>query len=237
MYKGLKVLAIVGGYNEEGKIGWVVKNIPPFVDKILIINDGSTDNTEKEALEAAKGKNFTLLRHEHRSGPGKVLKTGMEYAIKNNYDIIVHVCGDAQDDPKEIIKLLKPLVKGYDLVQGSRYLKRKVKGMPLFRKLTTKLFTFVFNFIAKSRLTDASNGFRAYKAEIVKNIDFSPKWLDGYELEPYMLLMCIKKGYKIKEVQVSKYYPKIGYSKMRPLIDWFNIVKPLIKFYLKKFRI
>jgi len=79
-------------------------------------------------------------------------------------------------------------------------------------------------------LTDASNGFRAYKVSSLKKIDFSAEWLNKYELEPYMLLQAIKKRYKIKEVPVSKYYnKKDGYSKMKPIVDWWRICRPLIR--------
>lgn len=227
MYKGKKVIAITGGYNEEGKIGWVIKRMPKFVDKILVIDDGSTDEMVEEAIRCGKGKNLTILKNKARRGVGYVLKRGMKYAIFKNFDIVIHVPGDAQDDPREILKLLKAIEKGADIAQGSRYLKKGVK-IPIFRKITSKLYTFFFKIITGFPITDAVNGFRAYRIEIAKKIDFSPSWLNSYELEPYMLIQAIKMGYKIKEVPVIKRYHKTkGYSKMRPLIDWFRITIPL----------
>ncbi len=231
MYAGNKILVMAGAYNEEGKIGDTVRKTPwNIVDEFLVVDDGSTDNTGKEAKEAGA----KVLRNNANRGPGYLTRRVMKYAIQNNYDIIVAIAGDAQDDPKEIPNLLEPLVNGYDLVQGSRYLKKGNK-IPLFRKITTKLFTFAFRFVTGYPITDAANGFRAYKLKIAKEIDFSPKWLDRYEFEPYMLIQAIKKRYKIKEVPVSKFYPvEKGYSKMKPFLDWYRICKPLIRELVKR---
>lgn len=227
MYKGKRVIVITGGYNEEGKIGKVINKIPSYVDEIVAIDDGSTDNTQEEI----KKTKATLLINKKNMGAGFVLRKGMNYAIKKKYDIAVIIAGDNQDNPKEILRLIEPITKGYDIVQGSRYL-NGIKNIPLFRKITTKLFSLLFRFITGYSLTDASNGFRAYKVSFLKKIDFSAEWLNKYELEPYMLIQAIKKGYKIKEVPVSKYYNgKDGYSKMKPIIDWWRICRPLIKRY------
>jgi dolichol-phosphate mannosyltransferase len=225
MHKGKKIIAITGAYNEEGKIGKVIDKIPSYVDEIVAIDDGSTDNTQEEIKEIK----VTLLVNKKNMGAGFVLRKGMNYAIKKNYDIAVIIAGDNQDNPKEIMRLIEPITKGYDIVQGSRYL-NGIKNIPLFRKITTKLFSLFFRFTTSYPLTDASNGFRAYKVSFLKKVDFSAEWLNKYELEPYMLIQAIKKKYKIKEVPVSKYYNgKEGYSKMKPIIDWWRICRPLFK--------
>jgi len=225
MYKGKKVIVITGGYNEEGKIGKVINKIPAYVDEVVAIDDGSIDKTQEEIK---RGK-VTLLVNKKNMGAGFVLKKGMIYAIDKKYDIAVIVAGDNQDDPEEIIGLIEPIIEGYDVVQGSRYL-NGIKNIPLFRKITTKLFSLFFKFIVGYSLSDASNGFRAYKVSFLKKIDFSAEWLNKYELEPYMLIQAIKKGYKIKEVPVSKHYNRRdGYSKMKPFIDWWRICRPLFR--------
>jgi len=225
MYKEKKIIVITGGHNEEGKIGRVINKIPSFVDEVVAIDDGSTDKTQEEI----KRSKATLLVNKKNMGAGFVLRRGMNYAIKNEYDIVVIVAGDNQDDPKEIIGLIEPIIEGCDVVQGSRYL-NGIKDVPIFRKITTKLFTLFFRLNTGIKLTDASNGFRAYKASFLKKIDFSAEWLNKYELEPYILIQAIKKGYKIKEVPVNKHYNRRdGYSKMRPIIDWWRICRPLIR--------
>jgi dolichol-phosphate mannosyltransferase len=225
MYKNKKIIVITGGLNEQGKIGKVISSVPKFVDEIVAIDDASTDNTAKEAELAGA----TVIKNIKNMGAGYVLRKGMDYAIKKRYDIIVIIAGDNQDNPNEIKFLIEPLFEGYDFVQGSRFIEFKDK-MPFFRLITTKFFNLLFRQITTSEITDASNGFRAFRSDILHHINLYQEWLNRYELEPYFLIQSIKKGYKIKEVPVSKSYnKKEGYSKMKPFIDWYRICKPLFK--------
>lgn len=225
MYKGKKIIVITGGYNEEGKIGEVVSRIPKFADKVIAIDDGSTDNTAKEAKMAGA----LVFRNRKNMGAGYVLRKGINYAIKNKFDFAVIIAGDNQDNPNEINDLIEPLFNGCDLVQGSRYLKN-TKNPPFFRHIMTKLFTRFFSLVVGVRLTDASNGFRAFKLNVVKDINLNRQCFNRYEFEPYLLIYAIKKGYKVKEVPVAKKYDRVhGYSKMKPFIDWYRICKPLFR--------
>ena len=225
MYNGKKIIVVTGGYNEEGKIGNVIRNIPKFADKIIAVDDGSIDNTAKEAEEAGAA----VLKNKQRMGAGYVIRKGINYAIRNGYDIIVIIAGDFQDNPHEIESLIKPLFNGFDFAQGSRFLNLKSR-IPFFRLITSRAFSMVFRHVTHSSITDASNGFRAFNANLIKEINLNHQWLNGYELETYFLINVVKKHYKIKEVPVTKSYNKCkGYSKMRPFIDWYRICKPLFK--------
>ena len=108
MYKREKIIAITGAYNEEGKIGKVINKIPSYVDEIVAVDDGSTDNTQEEI----KKTKATLLINKKNMGAGFVLRKGMNYAIKKKYDIAVIVAGDNQDNPKEIVKLIRKPQRG-----------------------------------------------------------------------------------------------------------------------------
>lgn len=224
MYRGKKVIVITGGLNEEGKIGEVIRNIPSFVDKVIAIDDASADNTAEEAKKAGA----FVLKNKQTMGAGYVLRRGFDYAVEHGYDLIVIIAGDNQDFPSEIKEIIHPLTKSYDFVLGSRYLRKH--RAPLFKKIQTKAYSYLFSMITRKRITDASNGFRAFKTSLLKSINLSDQWLNGYELEPYFLLQVIKKDYKLKEVSVNKKYDKKkGYTKMKPFIDWYNICKPLFK--------
>ena len=106
--------------------------------------------------------------------------------------------------------------------------------MPLYRKLATRLHPWLMSFFLGQKLTDTTNGFRAFRLAIFDNqkIDIDQAWLDKYELEPYLLFKTIKLGYKFTEAPVTKIYPskKLGYTKMKPLIGWWSILRPV--FYL-----
>lgn len=224
MYQGKKVIVITGGLNEEGKIGEVIRKIPSFVDKVIAIDDASSDNTAAEAKSAGA----LVLKNKQAMGAGYVLRRGFDYALRNGYDIAVVVAGDNQDYPSEIKSLITPLIRGYNLVLGSRHLKKH--DAPFLKNAQTKAYSWLFSRITKKKITDASNGFRAFKVSLLKDIDLSASWLNKYELEPYFLFQVIKKGYKVKEVPVNKSYDKNkGYSKMKPFIDWYRICRPLFK--------
>lgn len=228
MFKGHKIVLVAAAYNEKGKIGNVVrkaKKYAPYLDEIVVVNDHSSDSTEKEARAAGA----TVINHKTNMGAGAAYRTGYLYGLKNGFDIIVEIAGDDQDDPRYIKKLLILIIdKGYDYVQGSRYMYGKKLDLPGFRHFTTRAYSFVFSLSARRWVTDASNGFRAFRAKVLKNIDLNKDWLNRYEMEPYFLLNVIKKGYKFKETGVPKYWPEgKSYSKMVPFKSWWSISRPM----------
>jgi dolichol-phosphate mannosyltransferase len=234
MYKGYRILAMAPALNEAGKIGKVVRRVPrDLVDSILVIDDGSTDST----VEEAERYGATVMSLNEIRGAGFAIRKAIEYAVEHGYDIVVVMAGNNKDAPEEIIRLIQPIVdKDYDFVQGSRFLPGgHFGGMPMYRILATQVHPKIFSFLSDSRVTDSTNGFRAFKTEIFKDkrINLWQSWLDEYELEPYLYYKVIQYGYKFLEVPVTKIYPphELGYTKMKPVIGWWSILKPLI--YLK----
>src|SRR6516162_9861365 len=106
-----------------------------------------------------------------------------------------------------------------------------VGDMPLYRKFATRLHPLLVSLFCGKRVTESSNGYRAMKVAVLADprIDLHQNWLDGYELEVYLLMKLIKLGYRTTEVPVSKIYPPktVGNTKMRPLVDWWNMLFPI----------
>jgi dolichol-phosphate mannosyltransferase len=228
-----RTLAILPALNEEHKIGIVVAGIlkeKELVDSVLVVDDGSKDGTRKEAESAGA----VVLSHPKNMGVGAALRTGFEHALKNNFEIVVVMGADDQDNPSEMRRVIRPLVEDqFDFVQGSRYMPGGQRvNIPFFRWITTGLYSFIFKLIVRFPLTDGTNGFRAFKTRILKDpgIDLDQRWLNRYELEPYLYYKAIELNYNVTEVPVTKKYPrdKIGYTKMIPFLDWWSILKPLI---------
>jgi len=181
----MKKLLIIPALNEESKIGNVVSNIPQdIVDEICVIDDGSSDKTS----EIAKKEGAKVLIHEQNRGVGASIRTGIDHAIKNNFDIAVVISGDDQHDPSEIERVLKPIIEeDYDFIQGSRYLKGgNVENPNFFRIWGIRFYTFIFRLLLSVKITDGTNGFRAFRTKIFesKEINLWQDWLDRYELEP-----------------------------------------------------
>ncbi|KAF0243700.1 MAG: cell wall biosynthesis glycosyltransferase [bacterium] len=228
--KTAKVLAVPVAFNEEKKIGLVLDRFTSgLVDEILVIDDASTDKTP----QVVKEKGVKLISHQSQQGVGAAIRTAIEYARNNGFEIIIILAGNDKDRPNEIPKLLKPIIEeGYDFVQGSRYLPGGAYGnMPFYRRIATKIHPLLFSFVTNKWVTDSTNGFRAIRLSIFsdKHIDINQNWLDKYELEPYIMYKAIKLGYRFKEVAVTKIYPpkELGYTKMKPITGWWSILRPI----------
>jgi dolichol-phosphate mannosyltransferase len=232
MYRGLSVLAMAPVLNEELKIGEVVRRTPrDIVDEMLVIDDGCTDRSPQVARELGA----TVLALGKTVGVGAALRAGYQYALDKGYDVAVVMAGNNKDSPEEIPILLDPIADGRaDFVQGSRFLKAAANfgPMPAYRKLATRVHPLLFSLVARRRVTESTNGFRALRTTLLKDprIDLSQSWLDEYELEPYLLFKAIRLGYGFAEVPVTKIYPpkKLGQTKMKPITGWWSILRPLV---------
>src|SRR6516225_7484501 len=231
MYKGQRIILIAPAYNEEQKIGEVVRRVPrEIVDSVLVIDDGSTDRT----AEVAARQGAKVIELGRVCGVGAAIRHGYQYAQQCSYDIVVTIAGNNKDSPEEISRLLDPICdKGYDFVMGSRYLAGGVYGgeMPFYRKLATRLHPFLLGMLSGRKITESTNGYRAMKVSVlsVPRINLHQAWLDQYELEVYLLMKLLRLGYKCTEAPVSKIYParRLGNSKMRPVFDWWKMIKPI----------
>ncbi|MBV8950000.1 MAG: glycosyltransferase family 2 protein [Actinobacteria bacterium] len=231
MYHGRRVIGLVPVFDEERKIGSVVERVPKdVVDEVVVIDDGSTDGS----AAVARSLGATVVPLGRTLGVGAALRAGYEHAVEHGFDIAVVMAGNNKDAPEEIPRLLDPIVEGRaDFVQGSRWrnAERNFGEMPRYRKIATRLHPLLFSAVARRRITDSTNGFRAVKVAVLRDprIDLTPSWLDGYELEPYLFLRVIRLGYPVAEVPVTKVYPpkQLGQTKMRPVVDWWSILRPL----------
>jgi dolichol-phosphate mannosyltransferase len=231
LFDGKKIICITTVLNEKKKIHKVIKKtVNTIVDEFLVVDDGSTDGSP----QIAKSYGATVISLKLNHGVGFAIRVGIKYALRKNYDIIVFIAGNNKDNPKEISRLLKPITKeGYDFVQGSRFMKGGQYGnMPFYRIFGTKIHPLILSIITRKWVTESTNGFRAMKSSIFrdKKINIWQKWLNKYELEPYLYYKVLRCGYKTKEVPVTKIYPKkeLGYTKMKPISGWWSLYRPLL---------
>lgn len=231
MYKGLSVIALVPVLDEESKIGTVIERIPrDVVDEILVVDDGSTDRSVAVARErGARVVSFGEIR-----GVGAAIREGYAIARREAFDVAVVMAGNNKDAPEEIPRLLDAVAEGADLVQGSRYLagRASLGPMPVYRRFATRLHPWLFSVLARRRFTDTTNGFRAMRTTLLDDprIRLEQPWLDAYELEPYLLLKAVMTGASVREVPVTKIYPPkvLGQTKMKPVVGWWSILRPLV---------
>ena len=237
----LRVALIAPAYNEEGKIGRVVEKVKAVAPRLhcdltmVVVDDCSTDGTQAEA-EAAGA---IVIRHEHNRGVGAGIRTGIDYARQQGFDVAAVISGDDQHVPDELERLFEPILNGeVDFVQGSRWMRGgRVENIPLHRSVLTRVYSWMVRLFVGFRCTDGTNGLRAFRLSILddERINLWQDWLDTYELEPYLLYQAIRTGVRLVEVPCTVRYHsrKVGFTKMRPWRDWWRLLRPLVLLKLR----
>ncbi|MGF7046488.1 glycosyltransferase involved in cell wall biosynthesis [Paenibacillus sp. DS2015] len=214
-----KVLVIIPAYNEELSIQYVIREIQshmPAAD-ILVINDGSTDNTEA----VARGEGTKVLSMPFNVGIGASMQTGYIYARDNGYDVAVQMDADGQHAATDLPKLLSR-VKENDLVIGSRFLEQTSYRSPLMRKVGIRFFSLLVSLVTRQRFTDTTSGFRAAGQRVIAiYADYYP--MDYPEVESIVYLTSRK--CKLVEVKVEMRQREAGKSSITPVKSAYYMVK------------
>jgi len=161
----MRTVAIVPAYNETNIIGPVIDETATYVDKVVVVDDGSSDDT----AAVAKDHGATVVSHAINTGVGGAVRTGYLYAIRNNYDFIVQIDADGQHDPSYIPELLDA-AEDCDMVIGSRYLNESYKDYSFVRNAGIQFFTATVNFLGRIDITDVTSGFRVYRVDRLDDI-------------------------------------------------------------------
>jgi glycosyltransferase involved in cell wall biosynthesis len=209
--KNCKISVIVPTYNEEGNIGKVVRKLKDVVSKIndnfeiLVINDGSTDNTKK----AAKDAGATVISHPYNIGNGAAVKTGMRNAAG---DIFILLDGDGQHNPDDIPKLLEH-INDYDMIVGARNTSSEVK---FHRKLANKIYNSLATYVTSFKIEDLTSGFRVIRAPLAKKyLHLLP---NTFSYPSTITLATLMTGHSVKYVRIKTFY-RSGKSKIKLLQD------------------
>lgn len=217
----LKV-ACIPAYNEERSIGDVIRRSKNYVDKVIVCDDGSEDNTVRKAKDAGA----TVLRHEKNLGKGAALKTLFKHAKEINADIMVTIDGDGQFLPDEMGLLIKPVLEeGSDIVIGYRF--SNDVEMPSYRKAGNKILDKITNMASELPFRDTQSGFRAYSKKAIQSINFTT---DGFGADSEILVVASQKGLKISEVKVSVIYDTGGKTSTKnPVSHSGDVVASLVE--------
>ena len=187
----MKTLIIMPAFNEERTVGDVIIKAKKYGD-VLVINDASSDSTEK----AARRCGALIINHKENRGLGASLRDGFRYAIEKKYDVAVTIDADGQHDPEEISKLIEKTEEGYDFVLGHR-IKTKY---PFFKRFGGLFLNYATNFISGTNLNDTESGFRAIKAHALKTLHLKS---ERYEIATEIVFEAGRNGIKSCNVRVS----------------------------------
>lgn len=214
----MKIACVIPAYNEEKNIVKVIKNVRPYVDEIIVVDDCSKDNTYTLALETG----VIVLRHIINRGQGASLQTGNEYALKNQADIIVHFDADDQFLASEIPDMTRPIIENRaDIVFGSRFLGKKT-NFPFAKKYIIMPLAQLFSrLVLGVKLSDPQNGFRALNRYAAETITIDNRQMaHASEIQA----KAFKKKLRIAEVPITVIYHHFG----QKLSGGFIVIRDLL---------
>ncbi|MCK4244097.1 MAG: glycosyltransferase family 2 protein [Candidatus Omnitrophica bacterium] len=222
-----KVAVVIPAHNEETAIGKLIKDLQGKVNKVIVVNDGSTDSTAKEA----ENKGAVVLHHQKRRGKGEALKTGFNYILENEYQAVITMDGDGQHLPSEVHKFVETFEKGPDnigMIIGLR--RREIGRMPLDRLLTNWFTSSAVSFFAHQRIPDSQCGFRLIRREALKGIKLLTSHFDT---ESEILVKIARKGFQILSIPIKTVYQEEK-SKIDPFVDTLRFFKFVFNTALKR---
>ena len=218
----MQKIVCIPAFNEEKTINNVISSCSRFFDKIVVCDDGSTDDTFKKAEEAGA----TVIKHKNNKGKGAALKSLFKFVKTLDPEVVVTIDGDGQFLPEESEKLMKSILDGAsDIVIGYRFDDKS--EMPSYRKMGNKLLDKMTNLASDLPFRDTQSGFRAYSKKAIDTIQFTN---DGFGADSEILIDASRKGLRIAEEKISVIYNTGGKTSTKnPVSHSTGVVSSLIE--------
>lgn len=218
----MRVIAVIPAYNEETTLAAVLDKTAPFVDGIIVVNDGSTDRTG----EIAKSRGPTVVTHVINRGLGAAIGTGFAAATHLKADVAITLDADGQHDPSEIPLFVEAIESGADMVIGSRMLGGT--GMPWYRQVANRLGNLVTFVLFGALVTDSQSGFRAFTAYALRHIEIKTNRM---EVSSELIAEARRNKFNLVEVPIKAIYTEYSLSKGQ---SFFVGLKTLVKLVLRR---
>jgi len=222
-----KVVAAIPCYNEAGYIADVVRRTAAHVDVVVVVDDGSTDET----VEVARAAGAEVRAHGTNQGPGAAARTCLQAGRELGADVLVTLDGDGQHDPDEIPAVVGPLLDGEagapgapDIVIGSRFL-GGYNNVARYRKFGIDVITTLYNVGARKKITDGQSCFRAYSRRALDTLQITE---DGFGFSVETLVQARNAGLGIDEVSISCVYHEGSHS-MNPVLHGVGVALMVVK--------
>ena len=211
----MKIGILIVAYNAQNTLAKVLDRIPSDfatqIDSILVCDDASTDDTHNVGLRYQSNSKLplTIVRHQINLGYGGNQKTGYQWALEKNLDLVVLLHGDGQYAPEYLPQMVEPIVSGRaDVVFGSRMITQggaRKGGMPLYKFVGNKILTTLQNRLAKVSLTEWHSGYRAYSVAALRKVNFL-KNSDYFDFDSQIILQMIGARQRITEIEIPTFY-------------------------------
>lgn len=218
-----RALAVIPCYNEEITIGSIVLKAKSHVNEVLVVDDGSTDDTAKIAKQAGA----IVISHKNNKGKSSGIKTGFSYALANDFNYVVTIDGDGQHNPGEIPVVLNNLRNnGHDITIGTRY--GTSTEMPGWRKIGKRILDYATSFGNGGHVTDSQCGFRAFNRKAVQSL---VSRLNGgeFNVESEQLIKAHDLGLKVGKTRVMCKYNGLDTSTKTPTSHGLSVLSYVIR--------
>ena len=213
------IVAAIPCFNEERFIGSVVLMVKKHVDKVLVIDDGSTD----ASAEVAAAAGAVVVRHDCNRGVGAAVRTAFHKARELGADIVVRLDADGQHNADDIPAVIAPILSGQaDVVVGSRFLTGKERP-PFYRRIGQRVLTVTTNLGSGTRIRDSQSGFRAFSAKALEEMTITE---DGFSVESEMQFAIARSGLRVTEVPIGVIYT--DRAKRNPVWHGLNVLSRVL---------
>jgi len=204
------IIAALPAYNEEKHIAEVILGAAKHVDRVVVVDDGSTDRTS--AIAHACGA--VVVRHARNRGYGAAIRACFETAKRMHADTLVTLDSDGQHDPKDIRQLIHALGEGSDIVIGSRFMGANGRCVPLYRRIGIQVLTVATNVVGGMDVSDSQSGFRAYSRKAMSRIEITASDMSAGS---GILFQAKKHKLEISEVPITCRYDVGSISSQNPV--------------------
>lgn len=210
-----KTAAVIPFFNEAKTIRQIVQSVLTYVDFVIAVDDGSTDNSSDQIKDF---QNVHIISVVKNTGKGLALRNGFQKALELSFEKIVSIDADLQHPPELIPALLEQL-NYYDIVIGNRM--NDTSSMPVQRILSNKLTSLIISKKIHQKIPDSQCGFRAFNSVVLKSVKTN---FNGYEAESEILIFAGRNGFKIGSYPVPTIY-NYSKSKMNPFKAILGFIK------------
>ena len=230
-------IIIIPTYNEELNLGNLLEKLKSaFPDFFLLIIDDSPNNLTKKMFENHKNEKCKIICRNRKLGRGSAVRVGFEYAIKNDYSMIVEMDGDLSHDPIDLNNMIKEFEKNnIDIIIGSRYLKEsKIINRPKTRIIFSNLGNLLARFLFDYSIKDYTNGYRIYKNEFIKKVIERDQINSGFIYLTEILVIALKNNFKISESPIT-FVERVKGNTSVKLINMIESFVGILNLKLKNF--
>ena len=218
----MRVCLLLPAYNESRTIGQIIQEASEFISEIVVIDDGSSDET----AEIASASGVVCLANATNCGKGNALRKGFAYAIEHGYELVFTMDSDGQHEPADIPRFLEHFHSTQpDILIGARDTENLRTSMPFHRRVNNRLVSYVGSRLCGQRVPDFQSGYRLIRTDVLRQVDLET---ERYETESELLIKAGRLGFRIESLPIQTRYGD-EVSHVKPLREMWLFTRLLLR--------